>query len=292
MAAKLHVKNKHKTGYNLKALCEVYPELNTFVFENEHKNTTLNFANPKAVKALNTALLYKYYNIKFWGFPDDNLCPPIPGRVDYVHYLNDILRPKNNGDSVKVLDIGTGATCIYPLLGNAVYKWQFVATDIDKVSLQNAQLIIDKNNLNAHIELRHQKNKLHILKGVLNETDSFLVSMCNPPFYTSEQEAIDATKRKLKGLDIAVENKPVRNFSGTHNELWYKGGEKAFLHNYLYESSLFKAQCVWFSSLVSKKDLIRGLKVSLKKLGATSIKVINMETGNKTVRFIAWSFQE
>lgn len=261
-----------------------------FVFVNKHKTKTIDFANPKAVKAINSALLYKDYGIKFWEFPDTNLCPPIPGRVDYIHHLADLLNTSDSKKDVKVLDIGTGASCIYPILGQAEYNWNFVGTDIDENSLKYAQRIIENNAFN-NIVLRHQRDKTNILKGVLNLEDNFTFSMCNPPFFSSEQDAIDATVRKLKGLNKNSE-KVVRNFSGTHNELWYKGGEKAFLHNYLYESSLFKDQSDWFTSLVSKKELVRGMKVSLKKLNAKSVKVINMEQGNKSSRIVAWTFKE
>lgn len=234
-------------------------------------------------------MLYKYYNIDFWKFPDANLCPPIPGRVDYIHYLADLLKASNLKENISILDIGTGATCIYPILGVAEYNWSFVATDIDKTSIETAQKIINKNNLNDSISLRHQKDSSRIFKGVLNEDDRFSASICNPPFYKSKTEALEATTRKLKGLN-RVEDKLVRNFAGTQNELWYKGGEKAFIHNYLYESSLFKEQCVWFTTLVSKKDLVRGIYVSLKKLGAIHIKTINMGQGNKISRIVAWTF--
>ncbi|TXG35740.1 23S rRNA (adenine(1618)-N(6))-methyltransferase RlmF [Seonamhaeicola maritimus] len=288
MSNNLHPKNKHKPGYDLENLCEVYPELEQFVFVNKYESKTIDFFNPKAVKALNTALLFKYYEVKFWEFPDDNLCPPIPGRVDYIHHLSDLLKTSNLTENISILDIGTGASCIYPILGYAEYGWRFTGTDIDKTSLKYAQEIVNKNNLNNYISLRHQKDSKNILKSVLSNEDTFSVSMCNPPFYKSEQEAVEATTRKLKGLN--KDNKMVRNFAGTHNELWYKGGEKAFLHNYLYESSLFKEQCHWFSSLVSKKELVRGMKVSLKKLNVKSVKVINMGQGNKQSRIIAWSF--
>lgn len=285
-----HSKNKHKSGYDLDALCEKYPDVLPHVFENKYQTKTIDFANPKAVKALNTALLVKDYNIKFWEFPDTNLCPPIPGRVDYIHHIADLLKSSKITDNIHVLDIGTGASCIYPILGVAEYNWRFVATDIDKNSLKSAQKIIDKNNLKDSIELRHQKELSQIFKGVLNEEDCFSVSICNPPFYKSEAEALEATSRKLKGLK--KDDKPIiRNFSGTQNELWYKGGEKAFIHNYLYESSLFKSQCVWFTTLVSKKDLVKGMYASLKKLGATNIKTINMGQGNKVSRIVAWTFQ-
>lgn len=241
------------------------------------------------MKSLNTALLKKHYDIGFWEFPDDNLCPPIPSRVDYIHHIADVLKASNISKNIKVLDIGTGATCIYPILGNAEYNWVFIGTDIDENSLENAQKNIEKNKLNDYISLRHQKKSDQIFKGVLNEDDRFLISICNPPFYKSEAEALEVTTRKLKGLN-KVGDELVRNFAGTHNELWYRGGEKAFTHNYLYESSLFKAQCIWFSILVSKKDLVKGICNSLKKLGATHIKTINMGQGNKISRIVVWTF--
>ncbi|GAA3552766.1 23S rRNA (adenine(1618)-N(6))-methyltransferase RlmF [Snuella lapsa] len=286
-----HPRNKHQTGYDLEILCGIHSDLQQYVFENKYQTKTIDFANPKAVKALNTALLKWYYNIVFWEFPDNNLCPPVPGRVDYIHRLSDLIEGGEADSAIRVLDIGTGASCIYPILGHAEYNWHFVGTDIDELSLKHAQQIIVNNNLEGVISLRHQKNKLNILKGVITENDLFFITMCNPPFYKSEAEAIEATTRKLKGLNSKVPG-IIRNFSGTHNELWCNGGEKAFLHNYLYESSLFKDQCRWFTSLVSKKELVRGLKVSLKKLGATKVKIINMGQGNKTSRIVAWSFVE
>nr|WP_156113338.1 23S rRNA (adenine(1618)-N(6))-methyltransferase RlmF [Wocania ichthyoenteri] len=284
-----HPKNKHKSGYDFDALCESHSILKTFVFINKYETKTIDFANPKAVKALNMALLKHHYNINFWEFPDANLCPPIPGRLDYIYYLADLLKASNLNKNISVLDIGTGATCIYPILGVAEHNWNFVATDIDKTSIATAQKIINKNKLNDSISLRHQKDSSKIFEGILNEDDRFSASICNPPFYKSETEALEATTRKLKGLN-KTGAKGVRNFAGTHNELWYEGGEKAFIHNYLYESSLFKNQCVWFTTLVSKKDLVKGIHISLKKLGSTHVKTINMGQGNKISRMVAWTF--
>lgn len=271
------------------ALCEVYPKLLSFVIQNKLKQTTINFSNPKAIKTLNTALLYKHYNIKFWDFPETNLCPPIPGRLDYIHHLADLLKSSGIDRNIKVLDIGTGASCIYPILGHLEYNWTFVGSDIDTKSLNNAKLIINKNNLDKSITVRHQKEVSQILKGIISKNETFTVSMCNPPFFKSQKEAFEATTQKLNGLK-SVEEKVVRNFSGTQNELCYQGGEKAFIHNYLYESALFKAQCIWFTTLVSKKDLLKGIYASLTKLGATNIKTIKMEQGNKVSRIVAWTY--
>ncbi|WP_347709814.1 23S rRNA (adenine(1618)-N(6))-methyltransferase RlmF [Jejuia spongiicola] len=287
---KFNLKNKHKSGYDLDTLCEVYPDLIPFVFINKYETKTIDFANPKAVKALNKALLFKHYNVRFWEFPNANLCPPIPGRVDYVHYLADLLKASSLNENINVLDIGTGASCIYPILGQAEYNWKFVGSDIDKLSLEHAQKIINQNKLTSYISLRLQNDSTQIFKGIIKAEDKFSVSMCNPPFYKSEEEALEATTKKLKGLNKGEEVEPVRNFAGSQNELWYKGGEKAFIHNYLYESSLFKEQCIWFTTLVSKKDLIKGIYSSLKKLGATDIKTINMGQGNKISRIVVWTF--
>jgi len=285
----LHPNSKHQNGYNFDELCEVYPELKEFVFVNKYQNQTIDFANPIAVKKLNRALLYKYYAIQYWDFPDDNLCPPIPGRVDYVHHLADLLQASGIENNAKILDIGMGASCIYPLLGNAVYGWEFVGTDIDKKSIDRAEKILKKNNLTEFIELKQQLDATHIFEGILTPSDKITASMCNPPFYRSQEEAMEANARKLEGLGIS-DDVATRNFSGKQQELWYKGGEKAFVHTYLYESSKFKTQCFWYSTLVSKKGNLESMYDSLKKLGATAVKTIPMHQGNKVTRIVAWTF--
>lgn len=278
----LHSQNIHNNGYDFDVLISKYPKLERYVVE-KYGKATIDFSNPVAVKEFNRALLFAYYGIKYWQFPDENLCPPIPGRVDYIHHIADLLKGEQQ---VKVLDVGTGATCIYPLLGNAVYQWDFVASDIDSKSLANAQKIIDKNDLSDKIELRYQKDENHILKGIVREEDSFAVTMCNPPFYKSAEEARGANRRKSRNLG----NNAVRNFAGNSNELWYVGGEKAFLHTYLYESSQLPKASTWFTSLVSKKENVESLQGSGKKLGVKEFKVIPMSQGNKVTRIVCWRF--
>ena len=278
----LHPKNIHNQGYDFKLLTDKYPKLSEFIIEKFGKET-IDFSNPIAVKEFNKALLIAYYGLSFWEFPDENLCPPIPGRVDYIHHLTDLIAGEEN---VTVLDVGTGATCIYPLLGNAVYDWKFVGSDIDAKSLSNAQKIIDKNKLEEKISLRYQKDETHVLEGVVKEVDTFTVTMCNPPFYKSAEEARGANRRKSRNLG----NNTVRNFAGNSNELWYVGGEKAFLHTYLYESSKFSKTSKWFTSLVSKKENVESLQSSGKKLGVKEFKVIPMNQGNKVTRIVCWRF--
>ncbi|WP_245729871.1 23S rRNA (adenine(1618)-N(6))-methyltransferase RlmF [Lutibacter oricola] len=286
--SKLHKNNLHKNGYNLEELCEVNTALKEFVFTNKYGTETIDFSNSKAVKCLNTALLQKHYRIKEWDFPDENLCPPIPGRVDYIHHLADLLKDSDISEDINVIDVGTGATCVYPLLGNSVYNWKFLGTDIDNESIFIAKNIIDRNGLNDAIQFKLQPDETNIFKGIFNENSKFSAAMCNPPFYKSKDEAMGANARKLKGLKQP--SSEGRNFSGNANELWYKGGEKAFVHTFLYESSLFKQQCFWYTTLVSNKDNLQSIYASLKKLGATEVKTIPMNQGNKVTRVVAWTF--
>ncbi|MCK4561289.1 MAG: 23S rRNA (adenine(1618)-N(6))-methyltransferase RlmF [Flavobacteriaceae bacterium] len=282
-------KNTPKLFYDFKKLCDSFPELKNYVFINDYQNETIDFSNPKAVKALNKAILFANYKIDYWDFPNENLCPAIPSREVHIHALEELLKSSNLKKDIHILDIGTGATCIYPLIGNSLFQWGFIATDIDEDSIKNAQEIIDKNNLNKHIKLRTQSSSFNVFKNIIHDDDLFSASICNPPFYESKEEADKANLKKLKGLGLKTENTS-RNFSGKSNELWVKGGELAFIRKYVNESYLFKNQCFWFTILVSKKENIRKTKVLLKKLNAFEVKAIPLKKGNKSTRIMAWTF--
>ena len=64
---------------------------------NQFGDESVDFANPAAVKALNRALLRQDYGLDYWDIPAGYLCPPIPGRADYVHYLADLLAADRGG---------------------------------------------------------------------------------------------------------------------------------------------------------------------------------------------------
>jgi 23S rRNA (adenine1618-N6)-methyltransferase len=146
----LHPRNLHRLGYDFAKLILANPELQSFVFINNYQTETIDFSNSEAVKALNKTLLLAYYDIEYWDIPAVNLCPPIPGRADYIHYLADLLASNNNGiiptsETIQGLDIGVGTNCIYPLLGNSIYGWSFVGTDTDENALQNCKKILSRN---------------------------------------------------------------------------------------------------------------------------------------------------
>lgn len=290
----LHSRNRHRAGYDFEALCLRTPELAGHVFTNEYGTCTLDFANPDAVKSLNKALLAYHYGIAHWDLPAGYLCPPIPGRVDYLHWVADLLAEHAaslpTGKGVRVLDIGVGANCIYPLLGCREYGWRFVGSDIDPVSVKAATLLAKSNGLGNQIECRLQGNPSHVFTGIIGPKDRFALTLCNPPFHGSLAEASKGTQRKLRNLGKEVKGAPVLNFGGQKAELWCEGGEAAFLANMIAQSQAFAAQCLWFSSLVSKKENLAGAQQALSRVGARQVRIIDMAQGNKVSRILAWSF--
>lgn len=291
----LHPRNKHNSNYDFKNLIETLPELNAFVHLNKFGNESIDFANPDAVRALNKSLLKFFYKIDYYELPKTNLCPPIPGRADYIHHIADILAKSNNnkiptGKEVKILDIGTGANCIYPIIGHHEYGWTFIGTEIDKPAVKTANTIIDNNNdLKDSIFIRLQENKRNIFKGIIQDDENFDFTICNPPFHNSKEEATKGTQRKLKNLGKISTDKPTLNFGGQNNELWCEGGELTFITNMIYESVHFKSQCKFFSTLVSKKENLKPFYTILKKVNA-KFEIIKMNQGNKTTRILIWNF--
>ncbi|MCB7481055.1 23S rRNA (adenine(1618)-N(6))-methyltransferase RlmF [Christiangramia sediminis] len=284
----MHSNNIHQAPYNFDALTKSNPDLSNYVFLNKYGTETINFAYPDAVLQLNKALLKFHYEVDNWNIPKNYLCPPIPGRADYIHHLYDLLSEENIKGKIRGIDIGVGANAIYPILASRIYGWKMLGTDIEEKSVEAAKANIQANqNLSENIAIRHQKDRGSIFKGMIKEGEYYHFSMCNPPFHASEKEANKAAFRKLKNLGIKTAE---LNFGGQANELWCNGGEALFIKRMIRESVLFKTQVGWFTSLVSKKEKLAGIYKQLKKLNA-DFKPIEMGQGNKISRIIAWRFQ-
>ncbi len=286
----LHPANRNRKPYDLEKLKSDFPTVSQYISTNKYGNESIDYSDPKAVKVLNQALLKSYYGILHWDFPDANLCPPIPGRADYIHYLHDLIQPKK-GQQVVGLDIGTGASCIYPILGATIYGWEFVASDIDLRSIRSSINIVNTNEqLKEMIDCRVQSKPNRFFRGVIDTDEAFTFTMCNPPFHASTQDAFEGSKRKAQNLAHSKFMKPKADFAGLNNELVCEGGEYVFLSNMIEESKLFAEQVQWFTSLVSKGENVKPLIRKLKEVGCQQHRVIEMATGNKQSRILAWSF--
>ncbi|MWN05730.1 23S rRNA (adenine(1618)-N(6))-methyltransferase RlmF [Gilliamella sp. Pas-s95] len=294
----LHCRNKHRNGYDFAKLINRLPELSQYVKPNPYGNVSIDFADPLAVKMLNKALLFNDYQIHYWDIPDSYLCPPIPGRADYIHYLADLLAQDNQnsiptGKQIRVLDIGVGANVIYPIIGCAEYGWSFVGSDINPAAIKVTSLIIQANALLKNtVQCRLQKDSQAIFKHIIKPNEFYALTLCNPPFHASAQDALASAQTKLKKLGKLTHSNPktVLNFGGQHAELLCKGGEAAFIANMIRESTEYKTQCLWFTSLVSKKETLSLINKKLKQANVVQSHIIPMAQGQKISRFVAWTF--
>ncbi len=292
----LHTRNKHRNRYDFKKLIVSCPSLSDYVLINKYGNESIDFFNPKAVNLLNKALLKHFYGIINWDIPKNYLTPPIPGRADYIHYIADLLSESNfgkipKGDKIKCLDIGAGANCIYPIIGNSEYGWSFIGSEIDETSIKTANNIIESNTtLKGNVDLRLQINRNDIFNGIIDKDEFVDVTICNPPFHGSADEAKRGAARKISNLKKKAISNPVLNFGGQSNELWSKGGEKHFVKEMIMQSKRISSSCLWFTTLISKESTLKNVYKLLQKVDVVDVKTIPMNQGNKSSRIVAWTY--
>jgi len=292
----LHPRNKHRKRYDFKVLKENCPDIKKFIKITKHGDESIDFFNSDAVRMLNKALLKYFYGIDNWDIPKNYLIPPIPGRADYIHHIADLLASSNNGkipkgSKINCLDIGVGANCIYPIIGNTEYGWSFVGSDIDIVSIESANKIVNSSKaLTGNIELRLQSSNKSYFNTIIHKDEFIDISICNPPFHSSLEDMQSGNIRKLNKLKHKRNRKVHLNFGGQSNELWCVGGEAAFVGDMIIESKQFAKSCLWFTTLVSKESNLKGIYASLKYVKAMEVKTIAMAQGNKSSRIVAWTF--
>ena len=293
----LHPRNVHNVQYDFKALIKVTEGLSPFVHVNAYGDLSIDFSNAEAVLMLNRALLAYFYGVKSWDIPKNYLCPPIPGRADYLHYMADLLAEVNGGEiprgeKVMGLDVGVGANCIYPIVASSVYGWSFVGSEVDATAIKSAEHIVAHNEgLKTHVSIREQVDSEHIFTNIMSKKDRFALTLCNPPFHRSAEEASMGTQRKNRNLGKNTHNKKALNFGGQANELWCAGGEVAFIKKMITESVIHKKKVLFFSTLVSKKESLNAIYKHLKAVKPLEVKTLEMKQGQKVTRIVVWTFQ-
>jgi 23S rRNA (adenine1618-N6)-methyltransferase len=322
-----HERNPFGTSYDIPSIVFTCPELENYLKRiKETDEISIDFSEQKAVKLLNRGLLFNRYNLKYWDFPDGYLIPPIPGRAEYIHHIADLISENSEdgelllGGRVRGLDIGTGSTLIYPLIGHLEYGWNFTGSDIDLEALKSADKIISENSKvlsTDSIKLCYQKYSNNVFKNIFrHKNEKFVFSMCNPPFHSSMAVSFAGTDRKWRGLgredklsdklplsntttDTNVESSGnhVLNFGGRELELSCKGGEVGFIKTMIDESSDDSVRCriKWFTCIVSKKTNMATLKKYIKNMEPYSkrpfeVREIDMSVGNKKFQFLAWTY--
>ena len=297
----MHPRNLHRHGYDYQKLAATNPNLQQYIRDNGYGRLSIDYAQKEAVFALNKALLECHYGVKKWFLPENALCPPVPGRADYLHHLADFLASESNngkipeGPKVGIMDIGVGASAVYPILGNALYGWSFIGSDTNEASISHLNhwlkgFAAANGGLAKSLETRFQPNSKHIFEGIIKKGEFIDATLCNPPFHSSAEDAERRTKRKWKQLGLDQKMQSTKSFGGASHELWCEGGEVAFIQQMIQESAKFATQVLWFTSLVSRKTTLPFLEKDFEAVKPIKKCVIEMGQGQKISRFIAWTF--
>jgi len=302
-SAQMHVRNFYRTRPpDFLALAAQYDYFRPFVTERRSSSSpgsrfgTLDWQDPLALVTLTRVLLERDFLVRGFAMPAGHLVPPVPQRLNYLHWMAaevltepaqdpGLTTAKRARNDVRGIDVGTGASCIFPLLGAASYGWNFLATEIDPASLTSARANIEQNDLGGKIELRHVANRTCILKGVLREGDTeeerdgpFDFLVCNPPFFAS----LDST-----GLN------PHRAAEATPGELACPGGEEAFIAQLIRESKALGPRMLrWCSSMLGRKSSLKPLLSLLhsRDIGARVVLQTEFLQGAQTRWGLAWTF--
>ncbi|KAI9365867.1 hypothetical protein BD770DRAFT_423739 [Pilaira anomala] len=263
-------------------LAERYDSFKPFIIKGKGDRVHIDFKDPEAVKELNVCLMKEYFDITM-DFPIDSLCPPVPNRLNYILWLQDLMNDTVTTTNIIGIDIGVGASCIYPLLGCANNpNWRFLATDVDSRSIKYAIENVERNNLQDRIIIRYNPDPNKIF--ILDDTTDYDFCMCNPPFYSSQEEIEQGLLNK--------ELEPSTVCQGSINEMITEGGELGFISRMIKESVGLGRRIRWYTSLVGLKKTIQPLVRLLKESGISNYVVTTFIQGDTTRWGIAWSFYE
>ncbi|KAM5354242.1 hypothetical protein ACJ41O_000892 [Fusarium nematophilum] len=265
---------------------------------NQHKTDFFN--DPECVMQLTKTLLKLDFGLKI-ELPHDRLCPPVTNRHNYLLWIKSLMDTtsyEKPGRKLVGLDIGTGASCIYPLLGCTQRPWSFIATgqissapltkrykltrpDIDAKSLEYAQKNISLNNLQHRITLLSRNPTDALIP--LDEDSKIDFTMTNPPFYESELEMVKSAEQKSRP--------PFTACTGSKTEMITPGGEASFVDRILRESLSLRGRVQWYTAMFGFLSSLVDFVGKLREHGVDNYAVTELVQGSKTRRWVVgWSF--
>ncbi|EFA81716.1 hypothetical protein PPL_05710 [Heterostelium album PN500] len=291
----MHRDNIYKNNPpNFKLLAEKYPKFDKFILNKNEKIYNIDWKDPDAVRELTITLLDHDFGLKV-NLPFDYLCPMITSRLNYLLWIKDCYDrlaeqcfplPKDSSDgnvssrvsqsrsSVRAIDVGTGASCIYPLLGTRLFGWRFLATDIDSRSIEFARSNVERNQLQREIQVIQVEKEL-ILNNVIDEYSRYEISICNPPFF----EDLKQTKLNHK-----------TTCTGADNELVTEGGELQFVKRMIKDSLILRSNIKLYSTLLGRKKNVESVLTMLRDNNINCYTTTELAQGNCSRWVVCWSF--
>ncbi|XP_014509863.1 U6 small nuclear RNA (adenine-(43)-N(6))-methyltransferase-like isoform X1 [Vigna radiata var. radiata] len=307
-------------------LAILYPSFQSFVQPSPpHMRLTIDWTDFNATRELTRILLHHRHTLTWW-IPDGQLCPTVPNRSNYIHWLEHLLSSNiipgtiSSDSKVRGFDIGTGASCIYPLLGASLHGWSFVGSDVTDVAIEWAEKNVSSNpHISNLIEIRRvQDNNAPPCVEVEDLVNSDQIALCKktdmevaplpldlhacenksyrgPPILVGvvrDDEKFDfcmCNPPFFESLEEAGLN-PKTACGGTSREMVCPGGERAFITRIIEDSTQLKQHFRWFTSMVGKKSNLKYLVSKLWGVGVSIVKTTEFVQG-RTYRWgLAWSF--
>ncbi|KAM3821543.1 RNA N(6)-adenosine-methyltransferase METTL16 isoform 1-T2 [Vipera latastei] len=286
----MHARNRYKNKPpDFAFLASKYPEFKQHVQVNLSGRVSVNFKDPQAVRALTCTLLKEDFGLQI-DIPLERLIPTVPLRLNYIHWVEDLIAQQDTGTKGSVtwgIDIGTGASCIYPLLGATLNGWYFIATEVDDVCFSYAKKNVEQNNLSDLIKVVKVPQKTLLLDALEEESEVIYdFCMCNPPFFANQLEAKGVNSRNPRRPPPSSVN------TGGITEIMAEGGELEFVKRIIHDSLQLKKRLRWYSCMLGKKCSLAPLKEELRIHGVPKVTHTEFCQG-RTMRWaLAWSFYE
>ncbi|CAI4228968.1 unnamed protein product [Auanema sp. JU1783] len=296
----MHPRNPYKDNPpDFKSLAIKYPTLRKHCTLGQNGRIHINFREDEAIRALTHAIFHNDFGLNV-DLSSGCLVPRIPQKLNYLLLLEDLLQLNNLTERVNGIDIGTGASCVYPLLGAKRFDWNFVGTDVNPHSIEIASKNVSQNSLEQCIETQLVEEDT-FFQGVMEKHPDrvFEFSMCNPPFFeqeeTYERFPVQLSPGKFCNLPdygATTSRPPPRSSTVAKvNELETSGGEESFVLKMIEESIVYKEKISIFTSMLGKKTSLKPLMQRLHDLPDVKCKNFVLYQGRTHRWVIAWTFR-
>ncbi|KAF8972055.1 hypothetical protein BDZ97DRAFT_1692548 [Flammula alnicola] len=306
----MHPRNPYCEPPDFISLADAYEALRPhLISESRSHRKTIDFKDAEGQRRLTEAIMFRDFGV-ILHIPSNRLCPPVPNRylsasvwpprtsaniicrMNYVLWIQDIVHAhrevlERRPRSIRGIDIGTGATAIYPFLACKLEQdWQFIATELDDESFESARANVSTNGMDSRIDVRKASAKGDIFFPLEENVQTFFeFSMCNPPFYGSAQEVAESAQAK--------ELPPSAVCTGTDIEMIYPdGGEAGFVGRMVDESERFQTRCKWYTSMLGKMFSVVLIVEVLRQRSITNYVITEFVQGQTRRWAIGWSFTD
>ncbi|XP_031208895.1 RNA N6-adenosine-methyltransferase METTL16 [Mastomys coucha] len=289
LSKSMHARNRYKDKPpDFAYLASKYPDFKQHIQINLNGRVSLNFKDPEAVRALTCTLLREDFGLSI-DIPLERLIPTVPLRLNYIHWVEDLIGHQDSDQTTlrRGIDIGTGASCIYPLLGATLNGWYFLATEVDDMCFNYAKKNVEQNNLSDLIKVVKVPQKTLLMDALKEESEIvYDFCMCNPPFFANQLEAKGVNSRNSRRPPPSSVN------TGGITEIMAEGGELEFVKRIIHDSLQLKKRLRWYSCMLGKKCSLAPLKEELRVQGVPKVTFTEFCQG-RTMRWaLAWSFYD